>query len=111
RAGFREIRAHAKQWFRAPGGLHLFLAAITARVVRGGVIAESICDSFDYGRTFATTCRSEGFIHDVADSHDIVAIHLHAWNTGGNRLLRKGARGCLRFDRDGNGPAVVHDDE
>ncbi len=85
---------------------------IAARVIRGGVIAQTIGQRLDQGRArrraapprsaSPTTC---------ADGEHIVAVDLHPGNAGRHRLLRQGLRRRLRRDGHRDRPAVVDDDE
>ncbi len=106
-----EKRAKSKQRLDRPRVLHFLRGTVAAGVIGRGVIAQSIGERLDQGRARAAPRRLERLAHHLAHREHIVAVNLHAGNTGGHGFLRQGLCGRLRADRNRNRPAVVDDDE
>src|SRR5699024_8812440 len=109
--GFLRLQPGAQALDRllGPGFFHFLLAAVAARVVGGGVVAEAVGDRFDDAGAFAVARALHGITDGLAHGDDVVAVHLHGRQARGDALLRQGFGAGLDVARHRDRPLVVDD--
>src|SRR5512145_52625 len=90
---------------------HQGVIAVTACVVRGGVIAKTIGDRFDPRRSATPPRAFEPAFHRRANGDDVIAVDLEALDARGDGLLRQRPTGGLLLDRNRYRPPIVVDHE
>src|SRR6516164_6797245 len=94
-----------------PARLHVLRNSIARGIVCGCVIAKPISDGLDEARAVAVAGRRNCLLGRRPHGNDVVAVHLFARESGGDRLLGKRRTGGLEPKRYRYGPSVVVDDE
>ena len=90
---------------------HIEIAAVAARIIGRGVIAQPIRQRLDQVRPAAGPRLGRSAGHRFAYRDDVIPVDLLALDAGGNRLLRQGLGRGLLGDRDRDRPPVVVDDK
>src|SRR6266516_3902406 len=94
-----------------PARLHFLGRAVACGVVRGGMVAEPIGDGLDETRPAAGAGSRDRLLGGGPNRKDVVAVHLLARESGGDRLLRQGRGRRLQLQRHADGPLIVVGDE
>src|SRR5215472_8208668 len=110
-AGGDEVVAQPRDRLVRPARAHFRTAAIAARIVGGGMIAEAISQRLNQMRTAARPRLGDRALDRLADGDDVVAVDLLAFEARRDRLLRQGLRRRLLGEGHRDRPAVVVDDE
>src|SRR6516165_410435 len=110
-AGGDEVVAQPRDRLFRPARADFRAAAVPARIIGRGMIAEAISQGLDQMRTAARPSLGARALDRLANGDDIVAVDLLAFKARRDRLLRQGLRRSLLGNRDRNCPAVVVDHE
>ena len=106
-----EVVAQSGDRVFGPMRAHIGVAAVAARIVGGGVVAQAIGQRLDQVRPAAGPRLGDGAGHRLAHRDDVVAVDLLTLDAGGDRLLRQRLGGGLLSHRDRDRPMVVVDDK
>ena len=103
----REIAAHALDRIARRPGLERLALAVALRIVARRVAAHAVGDGLDQRRPLAAHAALDGLLRGRDDREQVVAVHAHAVNAVGDRLLGEGSRGRLPLHGHADRPAVV----